>query len=75
MKTRVITTSPAGHTVSSFDGELTDSEVLNVYYKYYERIDVFTTQETIPPCTYIRCYKNDAQASYEESELYQIKRE
>ena len=68
MKTRVMTTDPAGHTVSIFDGMLSAYQVADEYMEFYDDIDIFHEDCTIPEGWYIRCYKENHNPI-----LYQIK--
>ena len=69
MKTRVLTTNPAGHVVTLHDGDLTPCQVRDIYKEFYDTVITWTTNDTIPPITYIRCIKKGR-----EPELYTIKR-
>ena len=68
MKTRVVTTNPAGHTVSIFHEQLTAYEIANIYKEFYTRIDVIHEENTIPQGWFIKCYN-----AGNDPELYQIK--
>jgi hypothetical protein len=66
-KTRVVTTNPAGHIVSVFDENLTAYQVADKYMEFYDDIEVWHDETTIPDAWYIRCHKLN-----QPSELYRI---
>jgi hypothetical protein len=68
MKTRVVTTNPAGHTVSIFDGKLSAYQVADIYQEYYRDISIWHEESTIPDAWYLRCFYPDG-----DSILYQVK--
>ena len=68
MKTRVVTTNPAGHTVSVFDGMLTAYQVADNYIEFYDDIDIFHIEDTIPNMWLLKCHN-----AGKDPDLYQIK--
>ena len=68
MKTRVVTTNPAGHTISIYPDELTAYQIADKYMEFYDDIDIWHVEETTPPMWLIKCYKDNR-----DPDLYQIK--
>ena len=71
MATRVVTTNPAGHTISVWDEDFTIWQVAEIYSEFYQDIDTFITDDTFPTGFYIRCYRDNR--DYDTSDLFQIK--
>jgi len=68
MKTRVVTTNPAGHVITLHDGNLTPEQVKNIWIEFYDSIEIIHDKLSIPEGYYLQCYKNGR-----DVELYQIK--
>ena len=68
MKTRVVTTNPAGHTISKFNGMLTAYQVADEYMDYYDDIFIWHIEDTTPSRWLIKCFNEGR-----DPELYQVK--
>jgi len=68
MKTRIVTTNPAGHIVSTYTGKLTPHEIANLYMEFYDDVYIFNDAKSIPQSWYIKCFNGK-----NPPELYQIK--
>ena len=74
MPTRVVTTNPAGHTVSIFAEELTAYQVADIYHDYYGAIETWHIEDTIPDGWFMRCSQPKNSPDWTgEPILYQIK--
>ena len=68
--TKVMTTNPAGHTVSKFYENLTAYQIADRYMEFYDDVEIIHEETTTPHCWFIRCHKN---TEGHTPELYQIK--
>ena len=67
MKTRIVTTNPAGHTISLFNEYKSPNELKLEYEKYYENVTIHNDHKSIPEGIYLICFNGV------RSEWYQIK--
>lgn len=76
MATRVLTTKPAGHTVSKFDDDLTSDQVAEVYREFYDSVVIIHKDNTIPTCDYLECSgAKNYQGIATEPHLYLIRKD
>ena len=67
MKTRIVTTNPAGYTVAEYNDYLTIKETVRYFTPHYDNVSVHYDNNSIPKGIYLLCFDGT------KTHRYQIK--